>query len=88
MLALLPLFRLCGRTAGGEGDGYPERLASRLATKWKQSYSKTCGYVKSRIAITLVGATHPCIRGSGVPAHRIGVQWPQWEDGAGINLFR
>ena len=33
-------------------------IASRLSTKWKQSYSKTCGYVKSSIAITLVRATH------------------------------
>ena len=39
-----------------------KRLASRLATKWKQSYSKTCGYVKSSIAITLVCANHRCIR--------------------------
>ena len=52
-------------------------LASRLATKWKQSYSKTYGYVKSMIAITLVRATHHCIRGSRVPAHRISVQRPQ-----------
>ena len=30
-----------------------KRIASRLATEWKQSYSKTCGYVKIRITITL-----------------------------------
>ena len=65
-----------------------KRIASRLATKWKQSYLKTCGYVKRRIAITLVRATHRCIRGSRVPAHRISVQQPQWWDGAGLNLFR
>ena len=29
-----------------------KRISSRLATKWKQSYSKTCGYVKSRIVST------------------------------------
>ena len=59
-----------------------KRIASRLATKWKQSYSETCGYVKSRVAITLVRTTHRCIRGSRVPAHRISMQRPQWEDGA------
>ena len=64
------------------------RIASRLASKWKQPYSKTCGYVKSRIAITLVQATHRCIRGSRVPAHKISVQRPLWEDGAGLALFR
>ena len=64
------------------------RIASSLASKWKQPYSKNCGYVKSRIAITLMRATHRCIRGSRVPAHKISVQRPQWEDGAGRALFR
>ena len=36
-------------------------LASRLATKWKQSYYKRCVYVKIRIAITSVRATNRCI---------------------------
>ena len=65
-----------------------KRIANRLATKWRQSYSKTFGYVKSRVAITLVRATHRCSRVSQVPAHRISVQQPQWGDGAGLNLFR
>ena len=29
-----------------------KRIASRLATKWRYPYSKTCGYVKSRVATT------------------------------------
>ena len=53
-----------------------KRIASRLSTKWKQPYSKTYGYFKIRVAITLVHTTHRCIRGSGVPAHRISVQQP------------
>ena len=65
-----------------------KRIASRLATKWRQPYSKTCGYVKSRVAIILVRATHRCLRGSWVPAHWISVKRLQWEDGAGLNLFR
>ena len=73
---------------GVEATATLKRLASSLSTKWKQSYSKTCGYVKSRIAITFLRATHHCIGGSRVPAHRISVQRPQWEDGAGLNLFR
>ena len=48
-------------------------IASRLATKWKQPYSRMCGYVKSRVAITLVRATHHCIQVSWVPAHKITV---------------
>ena len=64
-----------------------KRIASRLATKWRHPYSRTCGYVKSRVEITLVRATHRCLRESRVPAHRISVHRPQWEDGVGLNLF-
>ena len=63
-------------------------LASLLSTKWQKPYSRTCGYIKSRIAITLVSATHRCIRGSRFLAHRISVQRPQREDNSGMNLFR
>ena len=73
---------------GLEATATLKSIASRLATKWKQSYSKTYGYFKSRIAITLVRATQRCIRGSWVPAHRISMQRPQWDNGAGLNLFR
>ena len=52
---------------GVEAVATLNRLDSFLATNWKQPYSKTCGYVKSRISITLVRATHRCIQGSQVP---------------------
>ena len=29
-----------------------KRLASLLATKWNELYSRTCGYVKGRVEIT------------------------------------
>ena len=48
-------------------------IASRLATKWKQTCSKTCGYVNSRVAITLVRATqslHTRIPGASTPDQR------------------
>ena len=77
-----PFVASVDRLLGLEATATLKTIASRLATKWKNSYSKTCGYVKRRIAITLVRATHRCIRGSRVPAHRISVQRPQWEDGA------
>ena len=56
-----PFVDLVDRLLGEEATATLKRIASRLATKWKQSYSKTCGYVKSRIAFTLVRATHHCI---------------------------
>ena len=72
---------------GVEATATLKRIASCLASKWRQPYSKTCGYVKSTVAITLVRATHRCLRGSRVPAHRISMQRPQWEDGAGLTSF-
>ena len=83
-----PFVASVDRLLGVEATAALKRIASRLDTKWKQPYSKMCGYVKSRVAITLVRATQRCLRGSRVPAHRISVQQPQWEDGAGLNLFR
>ena len=82
-----PFVASVDRLLGLEATSNLKSIASRLATKWWQPYSKTCGYVKSRVAVTLVRATHHCLRVSRVPAHRISVQQPQWEDGAGINLF-
>ena len=58
---------------GVEATATLKRIASRLATKCKHPYSKTCGYVKSRVAITLVRASHRCICRSWVPAQRISV---------------
>ena len=83
-----PFVALVDGLLGVEATAILKRLSSRLAIKWKKSYSNKCGYVKSSIAITLVRSTHRCIRGYRVPAHRISVQRPQWEDGAGLNLFR
>ena len=73
---------------GVEARATLKRIASCLATKWRHPYSKTCGYIKSKVAITLVRANHFCLRGSQVPTQCISVQRTQWEDGAGLNLFR
>ena len=51
-----------------------KNISRRLTTKWRQPYSRTCGYVKSRIVITLVRATHRCIQEYRVPEHKISVQ--------------
>ena len=54
---------------GVEAELTLKRIASRLTQKWKELYSRTFIYVKSRMAITIVRATHRCIwggQGSGV----------------------
>ena len=61
-----------------EAEATLERISSRLKQKWKETYSRTCGYMKSRVAITIVWSTHLCIREDRVPASRISVTRPQW----------
>ena len=82
-----PLFAPVDRLLGVETTATLKIIASCLVKKWRQSYSRTCFYVKSRDAITLVWATHRCIQGSRVPGHKISVHRLQWEDGISINLF-
>ena len=62
-------------------------IYSRLTTKWKQPYLQTFVYVKSRVYITLVRATHFYIQVSWVIAYKISVKIPQWDDGAVLHLF-
>ena len=73
---------------GVEATDTLKRIASRLATKCQKPYSRMCGYINSRVAVTLVRATHQCIWGSRVPGHKNSVQRSQREDGSGLNLFR
>ena len=40
-----------------------KRLSSRLAVRWKKTYSSTCGYFKSRIDVALVCENHLYIQG-------------------------
>ena len=85
---VLPFVTSADGLLGVESETTLKRIYSRLSTKWQQPHSRTCGYVKSRVAITFVCATHQYIRGSRVLAHSISVQFPQREDGSRINLFR
>ena len=72
---------------GVEAEETLKLIASRLAQKWQEPYSRTFGYMNSRLAITILRATHRCIRGGGVTAYRISVTHPQWEDGECLHLF-
>ena len=93
MSTLLSLCCLRQWAAGGGGDVHTEKDSQLPRNKVAETLledvciRQTCGYVKSRVAITLVRATHRCIRGSRVPAHEISVQSLQWEEGARINQF-
>ena len=73
---------------GVKDEALLKRIASHLATEWKEPYTHTCGYVKSRVVITIVMANYCCIRGTRVTASQISVTRPQQEDGASLHIFR
>jgi hypothetical protein len=64
---------------GREAKTFAKRLAAKLANKWEKSYSQVCGYVNARLSIAIVRATHLCMKGSRVPAHKISIRYPQWD---------
>ena len=45
-----------------EAEAALKRLSGRLATYCKQPFSRICGYMNSRVAITMVGAMQQFIR--------------------------
>ena len=73
---------------GKEGDFFIRRLAGRLSTKWQRPYSMVKGFVTTRISVAAIRGASLCVRGSRVPADQISCRRHQWEDGAGLGLFR
>lgn len=73
---------------GREAQFMSQRLSSLLAEKWDKSYSETCAYVRARMSLAIARATHLCLRGSRIPAGQMSFRRPQWEDQAGLGLFR
>ena len=61
------------------------RIASRLAAKWKRTYSEVCGLVRSRLATTLVKTTRLCLRGARDPTAR--ASHATWDSGIGLSLY-
>lgn len=61
---------------GQEAKSFVQRLASSLAVKWDRPYPPVCGYINARLAISLVRASHLCIRGSRCSTTSIGFHAP------------
>ena len=61
---------------GKTADKIIKKLSRALSEKWSKSYSAICGYVRSRISIALVRATHLSLRGSRIPASKISNKRP------------
>jgi hypothetical protein len=73
---------------GREATSVLNRLSSLLAAKWEKPYSEVCGYVRARMSVAICRATNRCLRGSRIPTSKMSSRFPQWEDQAGLGLFR
>jgi hypothetical protein len=71
---------------GAEAQAASKRLASLLSTKWKRTYSEVCGFVRSRLSVSLARSTTLCLRGSRDPTARKPSY--QWDSGTGLGLYR
>ena len=65
-----------------EFEAFLKRLAARLASKWKSSFSYVLGWVKVRIQFALIKATDLRLRGTRKRISGLGL-----DDGAGIMFF-
>ena len=65
-----------------------KKLSILLSDKWEKPYAVVRGYVNARMSIAIVRATHICLRGSRIPTSKMSNRRPQWEDKAGLSLFR
>ena len=73
---------------GREAKTLNKRLALLLARKWDTQYSVTCGYVKACMSITILRASHLCIRDSRLLFRLTSTKMARWDDGAGLKLIR
>eukprot|EP00957_Ditylum_brightwellii_P204180 15338029-Ditylum_brightwellii.AAC.1 len=73
---------------GREASMVLKWISQKLAQKWECPMSYASNYVKTTMSLSLVQATHCCIRGSHVPSSAMSKKhWP-CEDGAGIRLLQ
>ena len=70
---------------GKECAAASRRLALLLSKKWSKTYSQVCGFVRSRLAISLVRAASMCLRGTRDPTAK--ATHPIWETGHGLGLY-
>ena len=58
---LTPFVALVDSLIGVEAEAILKRIASSLAQKWEEMNLRTCGYMNSRVEITLFRSNHQCI---------------------------
>eukprot|EP00957_Ditylum_brightwellii_P210516 15365064-Ditylum_brightwellii.AAC.1 len=64
-----------------------KQLAKQLALKWVCHVSVTQKYVNQTVQVTILRATHRCIRGARASPRRTDHIFLPFEDGAGLGLY-
>ena len=67
-----------------EARSFEKRIASLLADKWERSYSALVGYVRGRMAMSILRANNACLRGARVKNRTV----PWVEDSAAYEATR
>ena len=62
----LPLIYSVDGTACKEARALKKRIASLLAYKWNRPYSELVGYVRARMAMSILRSNTVCLRGARV----------------------
>jgi hypothetical protein len=73
---------------GKEAKSVLKVLAARSATKAGKIYPYIMGYMRARLSIAIVRATHVCLRGSIAPMSRMSNIRTQWDDTVGMDLLK
>ena len=67
-----------------EARAFEKRIASLLWGKWNCTYSELVGYVRGRMAMSILCSNTVCLRGARVKKRTV----PWVEDGAGYEATR
>ena len=67
-----------------EARAFEKRIASLLSDKWSRTYSELVGYVRGRMAMSILRSNTVCLRGGRVKKRT--VLWV--EDGAAYEATR
>ena len=59
-----PLLYSVDGMACKEARSFEKRIASLLADKWDRSYSELVGYVRGRMAMSILRSNNVCLRGA------------------------
>eukprot|EP00980_Cylindrotheca_fusiformis_P010882 scaffold2471_cov155-Cylindrotheca_fusiformis.AAC.4 len=71
---------------GPEAQMFVKKLAADLSVRWDQPKSVVTNFIRARLGIAILRATHHCISGPRIPASKMS-RHIEWTGPAGLALF-